>query len=248
MPAELAAPPAGPPALQARDLHAGYRGVPCVRGVSIDVHPGEIVVILGPNGAGKTTTLLTLSGALPSLGGDVVWQGAPTKAGLHRRVNDGLGVVPEERSITSRLSVRDNLRIGPGPSERALELFPELRPLLRRRAGLLSGGEQRMLATARALAAEPRVLLADELSLGLAPLIVARLMRALRDAADRGAGVLLVEQHARRALAVADRAYVLQRGRVVWSGQAAEARQNLRRIEQAYLGHDDGREPLVHDS
>ncbi|HEY3883188.1 MAG TPA: ABC transporter ATP-binding protein [Trebonia sp.] len=227
------------PALQARDLHAGYRGVPCVRGVSIDVHPGEIVVILGPNGAGKTTTLLTLSGALPSLGGEVIWQGTPTKAGLHRRVHDGLGVVPEERSVTSRLSVRDNLRIGVGPAERALELFPELRPLLRRRAGLLSGGEQRMLSTARALAAEPTVLLADELSLGLAPLIVARLMQALRDAADRGAGVLLVEQHARQALAVADRAYVLQRGRVVWSGEAGEARKNLRRIEQAYLGQDE---------
>jgi branched-chain amino acid transport system ATP-binding protein len=224
------------PLLRARKLQAGYREVPCVHGVSIDVHPGEIVVILGPNGAGKTTTLLTLSGALPSLGGDVLWQGAPTKAALHHRVREGLAVVPEERSITSGLSVRDNLRIGPGPVERALDLFPELRPLLRRRAGLLSGGEQRMLSTARALAAEPSVLLADELSLGLAPLIVARLMRALREAADRGAGVLLVEQHARQALAVADRAYVLQRGKIVWSGQATEARQNLRRIEQAYLG------------
>jgi ABC-type branched-subunit amino acid transport system ATPase component len=246
MPADITpeAPAAVPvptaPVLQARELHAGYRGVPCVRGVSIDVHPGEIVVILGPNGAGKTTTLLTMSGALPSLGGDVLWRGGPAKAGLHRRVLDGIGVIPEERSITSKLSVRDNLRIGPGPSERALQLFPELRPLLRRRAGLLSGGEQRMLATARALAAEPSVLLADELSLGLAPLIVTRLMQALRGAADRGAGVLLVEQHARQALAVADRAYILQRGRIVWSGPAAEARQNLGRIEQAYLGQDIG--------
>jgi ABC-type branched-subunit amino acid transport system ATPase component len=151
----------------------------------LDVHPGEIVVVLGPNGAGKTTTLLTLSGALPSLGGDVLWRGEPTKAALHRRVLGGLGVVPEERSITARLSVRDNLRIGPGPVERALELFPEVRPLLRRRAG-----------------------------------------------------VLLVEQHARKALAVADRAYILQRGRVVWSGSADEARKSLRRIERAYLGQD----------
>jgi len=241
MPADMATAPdrgAGP-ALQARDLQAGYRGVPCVRGVSIDVNPGEIVVILGPNGAGKTTTLLTLSGALPTLGGDVLWRGTPTKAGLHRRVAGGLGVIPEERSITSRLSVRDNLRIGPGPVDRALNLFPELKPLQRRRAGLLSGGEQRMLATARALAAEPSVLLADELSLGLAPLIVTRLMRALREAADRGTGVLLVEQHARQALAVADRAYVLRRGRIVWTGPATEARMSLRSIEQAYLGEDE---------
>jgi branched-chain amino acid transport system ATP-binding protein len=224
------------PVLQAKDLYAGYRGVPCVRGLDLAVHPGEIVVVLGPNGAGKTTTLLTLAGALPALGGEVLVRGEPAPAALHRRIRDGLGVVPEERSVTSSLSVRSNLRIGPGPVERALELFPELRPLLRRRAGLLSGGEQRMLATARALAAEPSVLLADELSLGLAPKIVTRLMFALRDAADRGAGILLVEQHARQALAVADRAYILQRGRVTWSGSAADARQNLRRVEGAYLG------------
>jgi branched-chain amino acid transport system ATP-binding protein len=226
------------PVLQAKELFAGYRGVACVRGVNIDVHPGEIVVVLGPNGAGKTTTLLTLAGALPSLGGQVLVRGEATKLPLHRRVRDGLGVVPEERSITSTLSVRGNLRIGPGAAERALELFPELRPLLRRRAGLLSGGEQRMLSTARALAAEPSALLADELSLGLAPKIVARLMRALREAADRGAGILLVEQHARQALAVADRAYILQRGRVMWTGSADDARRNLRRLEGAYLGQD----------
>ncbi|ONH33348.1 ABC transporter ATP-binding protein [Pseudofrankia asymbiotica] len=226
--------------LRARGLFAGYRKIPCVRDVSLDVRPGEIVVVLGPNGAGKTTTLLTLAGALPGLGGEVQWRGNPTKASLHRRVRDGLGVIPEERSVISRLTVHDNLRIGQGPVEQALDLFPELRPLLRRRAGLLSGGEQRMLLTARALAAQPTVLLADELSLGLAPKIVTRLMQALRGAADRGAGVLLVEQHARQALAVADRAYILQRGSVVWSGSADEARQNLRRVERAYLGQDVG--------
>jgi ABC-type branched-subunit amino acid transport system ATPase component len=226
------------PVLAARALSAGYRGVACVRGIDLEVHPGEVVVVLGPNGAGKTTTLLTLAGALPSLGGEVLMSGRTTTLPLHRRVHAGLGLVPEERSITSTLSVRGNLRIGPGPVERALELFPELRPLLGRRAGLLSGGEQRMLSTARALAARPSVLLADELSLGLAPKIVARLMTALRAAADAGAGVLLVEQHARQALAVADRAYILQRGQVVWSGSAPEARKNLRRLESAYLGSE----------
>lgn len=225
--------------LRADRLCAGWNQVPCVRDVSIELAPGEIVLVLGPNGAGKTTTLLTLAGVLPVLSGTVSLHGSPTSAPLHHRIRSGLGMIPEERSITSRLSVRDNLRIGPGPVERALALFPELEPLLDRRAGLLSGGEQRMLVTARALAADPSILLADELSLGLAPLIVARLMKALREAADRGAGVLLVEQHARQALAVADRAYILQRGSLVWSGSAEEAQQNLRRVEGAYLGQVD---------
>ena len=144
--------------------------------------------------------------------------------------------MPEERSIISKLSVRDNLRIGPGPVDRALELFPELGPLMRRHAGVLSGGEQRMLATARALAADPVVLLADELSLGLAPLIVTRLLTALRTAADGGTGVLLVEQHARQALPIADRAYILQRGSLIWSGSADEASRDLSQVEGAYLG------------
>jgi ABC-type branched-subunit amino acid transport system ATPase component len=185
---------------------------------------------------------LTLSGVLPALGGSVAFRGETITSPLHHRVRRGLGMVPEERSVISRLSVKDNLRIGPGPVQNALALFPELQPLMNRRAGLLSGGEQRMLVTARALAAQPQVLLADELSLGLAPLIVTRLMDALRKAADGGAGVLLVEQHARQALAVADRAYILQRGNIIWSGTAEDARQNLHRVEGAYLGHVDSDE------
>jgi branched-chain amino acid transport system ATP-binding protein len=224
------------PVLKAVDVSGGYRGVPAVRNISLEVNPGEIVVLLGPNGAGKTTTLLTLSGALPALGGEVHLNGEATTLALHHRVRAGLGLIPEERSVISRLSVRDNLRVGAGPVERALALFPELVPLQKRRAGLLSGGEQQMLSTARALAADPAVLLADELSLGLAPLVVGRLMRALREAADRGAGILLVEQHARQALALADRALVLRRGGLVWQGTAAEARAELHQIEGEYLG------------
>jgi len=224
------------PILEAVGLYAGYRKVACVRDLNLELHQGEIVVILGPNGAGKTTSLLTMSGAIPGLGGTVKWKGEPTTEALHKRIHHGLGVVPEERSITSQLSTRDNLRLGTGPIEKALELFPELIPLQKRKAGLLSGGEQRMLQTARALAAEPDVLFADELSLGLAPIIVTRLMTALREAADRGAGVLLVEQFARQALAVADRVYVLQRGDLAWSGSAEEANKNLATIEGAYLG------------
>jgi len=226
------------PVLAVSGLVAGYRGVPCVHGIDLQVHAGEIVVLLGPNGAGKTTTLLSAAGALPVLGGEVRWQGESTRAAVHHRVRGGLGVIPEERSVTSRLTVRDNLRIGAGSVDRALEIFPELKPLLRRRAGLLSGGEQRMLSTARALAAEPQVLLADELSLGLAPKMVTRLMLALREAADRGAGILLVEQHARQALAIADRACILQRGVVRWTGSAEEGRKNLHRIEAHYLGQE----------
>ena len=224
------------PILQADGLWAGYGRLACVRDLSLDVYPGEIVVMLGPNGAGKTTTLLTLAGALPLIRGRVLWKGHPTTAPLHIRIRDGLGMVPEERSIVSKLSTGDNLRIGPGPVERALELFPELAPLLRRRGGLLSGGEQRILAMARALAAEPAALLADELSLGLAPKIVSRLMQALRDAAARGAAILLVEQHARQALSIADRAYILRRGSIVWSGSADQAQRSLAEIESAYLG------------
>ena len=221
--------------LEARALTCGYDSVPVVRDVDLRVEPGEVVALLGPNGAGKTTTLLTLSGALPALGGEVWWQGRPTKAPLHRRARGGLAFVTEERSVFMGLSTRDNLRAGRVPVNEALELFPELRPRLRIPAGLLSGGEQQMLTLARALARRPALLLADELSLGLAPLVVQRLLRAVRQAADRGLGVLLVEQHVSQALEIADRAYVMRRGRLEMSGTAAELEQRVAEIEASYL-------------
>jgi branched-chain amino acid transport system ATP-binding protein len=221
--------------LEARGLSAGYGSLAAVRELDLTVEPGEVVALLGPNGAGKTTTLLTMAGVLSPLSGQVLFDGKPTKSPLNRRAKRGLALVPEERSVFMKLSAHDNLRLGRGPRQKALELFPELEPLLRRKAGQLSGGEQQILTLARALASEPRVLLADELSLGLAPLVVRRLLRAVREAADRGVGVLLVEQHAQQALQNADRAYVMRRGRVELSGTATELLEKLPEIEQSYL-------------
>lgn len=224
-----------PALLEASSLSAGYGSLAAVRDLDLKVGVGEVVALLGPNGAGKTTTLRTLAGALPPLGGEIRWKGKATRAALHRRAQQGLGYIPEERSVFMGLTTAENLRIGDGSPARALELFPELEPHLARKAGLLSGGQQQILTLARALAAEPEVLLCDELSLGLAPLVVSRLLRAVREAAGRGVGVLLVEQHARLALGVADRVYVLQRGRVALSGTTAEILDRQDELEQTYL-------------
>ncbi|OHV44540.1 ABC transporter ATP-binding protein [Pseudofrankia sp. BMG5.36] len=222
--------------LEASGLCAGYQGVPVVRDLDLTVRPGEVVALLGPNGAGKTTTLLTLAGGLRAVSGTVLADGTPTRAPLHRRAARGLALVTEERSVFMNLSTAENLRVGRCDIGRALSLFPELRAKLKTPAGLLSGGEQQMLTLARALARRPRLLLADELSLGLAPLAVARLLRAVRAAADEdGVGVLLVEQHVTKVLEVADRAYVLRRGRVELSGTAAELRGRLAEVEGSYL-------------
>ena len=223
------------PLLEAVALCAGYGGVAVVHDLSLTVHAGEVVVLLGANGAGKSTTLRTCAGAIPAVSGEVRWKGKATHAPLHRRARRGIGLVTEERSVFMGLTAEANLRLGRGSVAKALELFPELTALLKRRAGLMSGGEQQILTLARALAGEPAALLADELSLGLAPLVVRRLLIAVREAADRGVGVLLVEQHAAQALAIADRGYVFRRGRVVMSGTAAELRQNFDEIRNSYL-------------
>jgi branched-chain amino acid transport system ATP-binding protein len=227
------------PLIEARSLSAGYDGVPAVQDLDLYVDAGEIVALLGPNGAGKTTTMLTLAGEIPPLAGEVRFEGAATTAPLHRRAKRGLAIVTEERSVFMDLSTSANLRLGRGETARALELFPELDGLLHRRAGLLSGGEQQILTMARALAGEPKLLLADELSLGLAPLIVQRILRAVREAADRNVGVLLVEQHAVQALRLADRAYVLRRGRVVLEGRAPDLLDRIGDIERSYLDGPD---------
>jgi branched-chain amino acid transport system ATP-binding protein len=231
------APSAG---LRARGLSTGYGPISVVQDLDLHVDRGEVVALLGANGAGKTTTIMALAGVIPLTAGSVQLDGAPLNGSLYRRARRGLSLVPEGRSVFMGLSTRTNLRLGAGPPDRALELFPELRPLLARQAGLLSGGEQQILALARALAARPKLLLVDELSLGLAPLIVQRLVLAIRRAADDGAGVLLVEQHAQKALSIADRGYVLRRGRVVLEGTGPELTGRLDELEAAYLGRSPG--------
>ena len=221
--------------LETRDLDAGYGQSVIVRKLNMEVKAGEIVALLGPNGAGKTTTIMTLAGDLAALGGEVYLHGAPTKAPLHHRVRAGLGLVSEERTVFMQMSVADNLRVCRGDADYAIELFPELKEHLHRRVGMLSGGQQQMLSLARALSRRPSVLLADELSLGLAPLIVERLLNAVRAAADGGIGVVLVEQHVHQALRVADRVYVMRRGNVEMSGSAADMRNRVDELQKSYL-------------
>ncbi|MEU9900451.1 ABC transporter ATP-binding protein [Streptomyces phaeochromogenes] len=226
----------GQPLIEARALSAGYGTVPVLRDLDIEVRPGEVVALLGPNGAGKSTTLRVLSGELAPMSGEVRWLGGTGQAPLHRRARQGLAYVGE-RAVFTRLDTADNLRVGRVTTDQALALFPELEKRLRTGAGMLSGGEQQMLSLARALCRTPKLLLADELSLGLAPLVVDRLLRAVREAADRGLGALLVEQHVRKVLDIADRVYVLRRGRIVMTGTPKELRANLDEIESSYLAH-----------
>lgn len=229
--------------IEARGLRCGYgNDIVIVPELDLEVHPGEVVALLGANGAGKTTTILTLAGALPALGGEIRCGGALAKSQLHRRARNGLALVTEERAVLTTLTVAENFRVCGCDRDRALELFPELSAHLSRKVALLSGGQQQMLALAWALARPmTTVLLADELSLGLAPLVVERLLRVVRQAADSGIGVLLVEQHVHKAMTVADRAYVLQRGRVQIEGRVVDLRDRLDEIRASYLsGGTDG--------
>jgi branched-chain amino acid transport system ATP-binding protein len=226
------------PVIGCRGLSTGYAGMAVVRDVDIHVDSGEVVALIGANGAGKTTTLLSLAGELTPIAGETIFKGQVTTAPMFQRCRNGLGYLTEERSVIMTLTVADNLRLADVAPGGAFELFPELEPLMGRPAGLLSGGEQQMLSLARALGRKPEALLADELSLGLAPLVVKRLLTAVREAADqRGVGVLLVEQHVRQALAVADRVYVMERGQIRMSGPSSEIRTHLDEIESSYLSH-----------
>lgn len=224
------------PLIECRNLVTGYGDLAVVHGLDLHVNAGEVVALIGANGAGKSTTLLTLAGEVAQMSGDVLWKGEATKAPMHVRCKNGMGYVTEERSVIMNLTTQENLRLANVSVSVAVDLFPALSVLLDRKAGLLSGGEQQMLSLARALGRRPEVLLLDELSLGLAPLIVTRLLETVRRAADTdGVGVLLVEQHVRQALKIADRVYVLERGNIALTGTASEVRGRLEEIEVAYL-------------
>jgi branched-chain amino acid transport system ATP-binding protein len=226
--------------LEVEGLWAGYDRTPVVRDLSLTVAPGEVVALLGPNGAGKTTVLMTIAGLLPALRGSVRLSGRPTQARApYRNVHHGLGYVTDDRSLFPQLTARENLRLAtrtrrvwPG-LERC---FPALVPLLDRPAGLLSGGEQQMLALARALAARPKLLLIDEMSMGLAPVVLAGLAPVVRRAADQdGVGVLLVEQHVPVALDIADRGLVLRHGEMVAADSTAELAADHELLRATYL-------------
>jgi branched-chain amino acid transport system ATP-binding protein len=245
--AAAAAAAAAEPLLEVHDLQVAYGAAPALWGVSIEVRAGELLSIVGPNGAGKTTLINAIAGIQPVRAGRLVFDGRDiTRLPPHRFCAAGIAIVPEGRRLFTGMTVRENLelgsylpcrqgRSGASRSPPALALFPALEARLASPAGELSGGQQQMVAIARALMARPRLLLLDEPSLGLAPLVVRDVLAAVQRVNDEGMAVLLVEQNVAMAMAVADRAYVLEEGRIVGAGepQALLARPE---IQRAYLG------------
>ncbi len=231
--------------LEVQDLHVYYGEIHALKGVTLGVGKGEIVALLGNNGAGKTTTLKTLSGLLPARSGSVRLEG-DTLLGVppHAIVLRGIAHVPEGRRIFNRLTVLENLEMGAYARadagigldlERVFDLFPRLKERRTQVAGTLSGGEQQMLAIARALMAAPRILLLDEPSMGLAPVLVEQIFETIQDINRQGTTMLLVEQNAAMALSIAHRGYVLETGTIVLSGTAADLQENPE-VRRAYLG------------
>jgi branched-chain amino acid transport system ATP-binding protein len=233
--------------LEIRDLHVYYGNIEALKGISLEADPGQIAAILGGNGAGKTTTLRTISGLLRPRSGSITY-GGKSLIGMeaHLIVAMGLSHVPEGRRIFGILTVEENLNLGGYlirsdrklVSERkasAYALFPRLAERRTQLAGTLSGGEQQMLAIGRALMSGPKVLMLDEPSLGLSPILARSVLKTVRQIANGGTAVLLVEQNARQALAIADRAYVIEVGRVVLEGEAATLAKD-ERVQKAYLG------------
>ena len=243
--------PGAQPLLSVEDLHVSYGKIDAVRGVSLRVGSGEIVTVIGPNGAGKTTLMSAIMGVLPARGSIRIAHASGELAapgeGIGGRVREGVALVPEIRALFGSMSVEDNLRLGAFRWRRAARtqhdaaleevfgIFPRLKERRRQEAATLSGGERQMLALGRALMGRPRLLMLDEPSLGLAPLIVRDIFRTIAGLRDQGVSILLVEQNARAALKVADHAYVLELGQVAMQGPASELADDPRVID-AYLG------------
>ncbi len=237
------------PLLQVEDLHVSYGNIRAVRGISLEIAEGEIVALLGSNGAGKTTTLRAIAGLIAPAGGKITFKGEDLgKVPAHQIVGRGLAHCPEGRKIFAPMTVDENLELGAfmhrGPQlprhvregkERAFRLFPILAERRRQIAGTLSGGEQQMLAIARALMARPRLLALDEPSMGLAPMVVKTIFRIIREVNADGVTVLLVEQNARAALRLAHRAYVVESGTISTSGRAADLMSDSL-LQASYLG------------
>jgi branched-chain amino acid transport system ATP-binding protein len=237
--------PDGDVLLKLDDVHTYYGRIRALQGVSLEVHRGEIVTLIGANGAGKTTTLKTISGLLHPRQGKVTFEGTDiSTTPAHELVERGIGHAPEGRRIFSRLTVTENLQMGGytrkaaevvEDMERVFELFPRLRERATQQGGTLSGGEQQMLAIGRALMSRPRVLLLDEPSLGLSPILVQQIFSIIKEINDRGTTILLVEQNALQALTVAHRGYVLQTGTVVLAGESQSLIKD-EMVRKVYLG------------
>lgn len=232
--------------LEIKDIHIYYGNIHALKGVSLTVSQGEVVTLIGSNGAGKTTTLRTIQGLLRPRQGTVLFEGKPLEAlSTEAIVRLGISQSPEGRLIFPRMTVQENLEMGAylrndtlgikSDMEKALNLFPRLRERISQKGGTLSGGEQQMLAIARALMSRPRLLLLDEPSMGLAPMLVSQIFAIVRDINAEGTTILLVEQNARMALSVAHRGYVIQTGQVVVAGTASDLQSN-ETVRKAYLG------------
>ncbi len=231
--------------LEINDLHVNYAHVEAVRGVSVTVRPGKVTLVLGPNGAGKTTTLKAIAGVHPPASGTVTLEGTDiTGLAPHAIVRRGIALVPEGRRVFAPLTVAENLRLGGYTASKAQfdetfarveEMFPILHDRSQGAAGLLSGGEQQMLAFGRALMSQPKFMLLDEPSMGLAPVVVDTILEKVRAMADAGIGILMVEQNAEAGLDVADEVVAITRGEVVYSGAAKEARSHAS-VLRAFLG------------
>ena len=232
--------------LEIKDLNVFYGAIHALKGISLTVDEGELVSLIGANGAGKTTTLHTISGLLPAASGSITLDGKDLqKVAPNKIIGMGLAHVPEGRHVFARMTVEENLRMGAyiikdqkkisENLENVYSHFPRLKERSRQLAGTLSGGEQQMLATGRALMTNPRIVLMDEPSMGLSPLLVKEIFSIIRELHESGITILLVEQNAKMALAVADRAYVLETGSISMSGKAAELAEDDR-VRKAYLG------------